>query len=799
MRPRQTPSAVLAAAVVGVDAELARRSPDLVLVQGDTTSALGAALAAFHRRVPVAHLEAGLRSGDLAAPFPEEMNRIAVDRMAEILLAPTPLAARRLRAEGIAPGRIYVTGNTVVDALIGDPRPPRRRPALVSRGTARGPAARGRHPAPARKPRPRASRPRLRAEARLRAPARRPLDRARASESRGFSRRCKPCRARAFRVVPPLAYPDFVAPAVALRLRRDRLRGNPGGGSQPRTALSRPAPGHRTAGGLGTLGTAGRHSSRETSRKLSCPRGGVDGAPARAKSFRRWEGGGAGRRCSQALGRPRPAPSRLFAALRFPVEACRPGRNRARATTIRATKPRRRPRSRARISTRRASATARAAPDRGVSWRTAAGAGTAGASAEIGAGTGVGRTGVGPASATCDQRVSVPEPGTAGLRARSLRGARRIRRACAGRGPRRSPPPPGAASGWRGARPPGPDTAGRARRPARPRSSRLSRSTRSRSSFFSASSSRDPSARPRSRGFSLLPWRRSSSSSSSRSFISREFSKASTPSRRMASAFSRTSRDFSADRAQLGPRAGRAPRLFRDPPSPARRGGRGLDGPGRARPRVRAQRARCAPRVRPSSGAAPADGAARPSASRGAALEFRFRRQRPSVGAPPGLRPRRPAPASARALVSRGAPRRLRGSRELCSLRAVRARRRARLRGCLGTLARLRGRGPRLFGARLPARSAAPEDRPSARSRSAASRLAALRRERLAELAASLGSDALGLVELAGEGGRRDRLAVQGGGRSRGSSSARLVSSVTRARRRSLARISVSSSIVRAF
>ena len=118
MRPRQTPSAVLAAALSGMDAELARRAPDLVLVQGDTTSAFGAALAAFHRRVPIAHLEAGLRTGDLAAPFPEEMNRIAVDRIAQVLLAPTPLAARRLRAEGAAADRIYVTGNTVVDALM---------------------------------------------------------------------------------------------------------------------------------------------------------------------------------------------------------------------------------------------------------------------------------------------------------------------------------------------------------------------------------------------------------------------------------------------------------------------------------------------------------------------------------------------------------------------------------------------------------------------------------------------------------------------------------------------------------
>ena len=70
MRPNQSPGALLSAVLAGVDSELARKTPDLVLVQGDTTSALGAALAAFHRRIPVAHLEAGLRTGDLAAPFP---------------------------------------------------------------------------------------------------------------------------------------------------------------------------------------------------------------------------------------------------------------------------------------------------------------------------------------------------------------------------------------------------------------------------------------------------------------------------------------------------------------------------------------------------------------------------------------------------------------------------------------------------------------------------------------------------------------------------------------------------------
>ncbi len=117
MRARQTLSGVLSAVVAGVDAELSRRAPDLVLVQGDTTSALAAALAAFHRGVPVAHLEAGLRSDDFENPFPEELNRVAIDRLASVHLAPTPRAGRRLLREGADPRAVFVTGNTVVDAL----------------------------------------------------------------------------------------------------------------------------------------------------------------------------------------------------------------------------------------------------------------------------------------------------------------------------------------------------------------------------------------------------------------------------------------------------------------------------------------------------------------------------------------------------------------------------------------------------------------------------------------------------------------------------------------------------------
>ena len=117
MRRRQSLDALLSAVIIGVSRELSRRRPDLLLVQGDTTSALGAALAAFQHGVPIAHLEAGLRSGDLRSPYPEEMNRIAIDRLAALLLAPTALARRRLLKEGASAKAISVTGNTVVDAL----------------------------------------------------------------------------------------------------------------------------------------------------------------------------------------------------------------------------------------------------------------------------------------------------------------------------------------------------------------------------------------------------------------------------------------------------------------------------------------------------------------------------------------------------------------------------------------------------------------------------------------------------------------------------------------------------------
>lgn len=113
----QSPVGVLSKALPKLDRVLQEETPDAVLVQGDTTSAFAGALAAFHNRIPVAHVEAGLRSGSFALPFPEEANRRMIAALAAIHFAPTERAARNLRDEGFPDESIVVTGNTVVDAL----------------------------------------------------------------------------------------------------------------------------------------------------------------------------------------------------------------------------------------------------------------------------------------------------------------------------------------------------------------------------------------------------------------------------------------------------------------------------------------------------------------------------------------------------------------------------------------------------------------------------------------------------------------------------------------------------------
>lgn len=117
MRPGQALNALASAVFRALDPLLERLRPDWLLVQGDTTTAMAAGFAAFHRRVRVGHVEAGLRTGDLEQPFPEEANRTVLDLLASALFAPTAQAVESLRAAGIPPQRVFLTGNTVVDAL----------------------------------------------------------------------------------------------------------------------------------------------------------------------------------------------------------------------------------------------------------------------------------------------------------------------------------------------------------------------------------------------------------------------------------------------------------------------------------------------------------------------------------------------------------------------------------------------------------------------------------------------------------------------------------------------------------
>ena len=117
MRPNQGLNGLAARVLDGIDGLLEELHPSLVLVQGDTTTTMATSVAAFHRRLPVAHVEAGLRSFDLRNPYPEEMNRRVTSLVTELHFAPTPLAAERLLEERVAPESVLVTGNTVVDAL----------------------------------------------------------------------------------------------------------------------------------------------------------------------------------------------------------------------------------------------------------------------------------------------------------------------------------------------------------------------------------------------------------------------------------------------------------------------------------------------------------------------------------------------------------------------------------------------------------------------------------------------------------------------------------------------------------
>jgi len=117
MAPNQSLTHVTTAALEGLRREFAEYRPDLVLVQGDTTTAFASALAAFYEQIPVGHVEAGLRTDNLFDPFPEEANRRLISQLAQLNFAPTERSAANLRASGVV-GEITTTGNTVIDALL---------------------------------------------------------------------------------------------------------------------------------------------------------------------------------------------------------------------------------------------------------------------------------------------------------------------------------------------------------------------------------------------------------------------------------------------------------------------------------------------------------------------------------------------------------------------------------------------------------------------------------------------------------------------------------------------------------
>jgi UDP-N-acetylglucosamine 2-epimerase (non-hydrolysing) len=118
MQPKQDLFDLTSRVLLGMRDVIQREKPDLILVHGDTTTCFAAALAAFYQGIPIGHVEAGLRTGNLRAPFPEEANRSFVSRIAEMHFAPTECARQNLLAENVAAEKILVTGNTVIDALL---------------------------------------------------------------------------------------------------------------------------------------------------------------------------------------------------------------------------------------------------------------------------------------------------------------------------------------------------------------------------------------------------------------------------------------------------------------------------------------------------------------------------------------------------------------------------------------------------------------------------------------------------------------------------------------------------------
>ena len=129
MRPNQTLAGLTARALEGLDEALVRFQPDCVVAQGDTTSVMVASMAAFYRQLPFVHVEAGLRTGNIQSPWPEEFNRRVVGLTTALHCAPTKRAAQNLLAEGASPQLVKVVGNTVIDALLWTVSRERRRDA----------------------------------------------------------------------------------------------------------------------------------------------------------------------------------------------------------------------------------------------------------------------------------------------------------------------------------------------------------------------------------------------------------------------------------------------------------------------------------------------------------------------------------------------------------------------------------------------------------------------------------------------------------------------------------------------
>jgi UDP-N-acetylglucosamine 2-epimerase (non-hydrolysing) len=117
MQPRQTLATITKNTIEALDNVLAAEKPDMVLVQGDTTTTFVGSLASFYQRIPVGHVEAGLRTNDKANPFPEEINRRLTSVMTDLHFAPTETSRKALLREHVDPGSVYVTGNSVIDAL----------------------------------------------------------------------------------------------------------------------------------------------------------------------------------------------------------------------------------------------------------------------------------------------------------------------------------------------------------------------------------------------------------------------------------------------------------------------------------------------------------------------------------------------------------------------------------------------------------------------------------------------------------------------------------------------------------